>query len=169
MTRMKEKVLLVGLVATFFIIPFLPSQLLMLTDLILVRFILLAALLAAVGTSPLVGIVALAVVGLLFIERNKAKMNYMKMVMSQSTPDSPAIAGIQSPETAPEQPEFNAPVQKSVPFFPGEESGENIFHPVSETINEKQVLPTESANGSRHAIEQLFEWVNPSLAQDAEP
>ena len=163
---MKEHTIIVGLVLGFFIIPFLPWQVLILTDLFLVRFMLLACFLASTTVSPIVGILSLAVIGLLFIERNKTKMNYIKKLMQQSTPESPAIQSIVTPDTAPEQPPFDTPVETSVSFFPKEDSGDNSFFPVAPTLNTKQPLPTESANGSRFAIEQSFGWVNPTLAQD---
>jgi len=166
---MKDKVLLTGLVVSFFVIPFLPWQILMLSDLLLVRFILLVGFLAAVGVSPTCGILSLAVIGLLFIERNKAKMRYLKRSMQQSDMESPAIQSIQTPETAPEQPAFEKPVETSVPFFPQEDSGDNMFYPVSASMNEKQPLPTESANGSRFVASQSFGWVNPALVQDVKP
>lgn len=163
---MKEHTIIVGLVLAFFIIPFLPWQVLMLTDLFLVRFMLLACFLASTTVSPIVGILSLAVIGLLFIERNKTKMNYIKKLMQQSTPESPAIQSIVSPDTAPPQPAFETPVETSVSFFPKEDSGDNTFFPVADTLNEKKPLPTESANGARFAIEQSFGWVNPTLTQD---
>ena len=166
---MKDKVLLTGLVVSFFVIPFLPWQVLMLTDNILVRFFLLVGFLAAVGVSPTCGILALAVIGLLFIERNKAKMRYLKRSMQQSDMNSPAIQSIQTPETAPVQPAFEKPVESSVPFFPQEDSGDDMFYPVAKSMNEKQPLPTESSNGSRFAARQSFSWVNPALVQDVKP
>ena len=87
--------------------------------------------------------------------------------MQQSDEHSPAIEGIQTPETAPEQPPFDVPEVDSHPYSPQDDSGDNSFQPVGESINHKQPLPTESANGSRFAVQQLFEWVNPTLAQSA--
>lgn len=165
MTRMKTNVLLIVLVALFFCIPFLPSQVLMLTDLLLVRLVLLAAFVAAMQVSPIAGILALAVIALLFIERNKRKMKYLQQAMQLSTPESPAIESIQTPETAPPQPEFETPSTNTIYFAPQEETGENIFKPVDKTINQKQVLPTQSTDGSQKVVNQLFEWVNPNLVQ----
>ena len=165
---MKDTVLLMGLVASFFVIPFLPWQVLMVTDNILVRFFLLVGFLAAVGVSPTCGILALAVIGLLFIERNKAKMHHLRRAMQQSDMNSPAIQSIQSSETAPLQPDFDSPVESSVPFFPQEDSGDDRFYPVASSMNEKHVLPTEQSNGSRFSA-KLFNWVNPALVQDVKP
>jgi hypothetical protein len=164
---MEDKVLLVGLVIAFFCIPFLPWQVLMLSDLVLVRIILLVCFLAGVNKNPVVGILTLLVIGMLFIERNKVKVNYLRRTMQQSDSESPAIQSIVTPETAPEQPDFETPREDSVPFFPQNDAGDNHFYPVSSTINEKQPLQTESSNGAKFAIRQLYNWVNPELAQES--
>jgi predicted membrane metal-binding protein len=165
MTRMKENVLLVCILASFLVIPFLPWQILMLTDFILVRVVLLILFLAAINISPQVGMLSLASISFLFIERNKRKVKHIQSVMQQSTPDSPAIAGIQSPETAPEQPAFDTPVEKNISFSPQEDSGDNSFSPVARSMNQKEVLPTESSNGSKFVVEKSFSWVNTDLIQ----
>jgi len=163
---MKENVLLMVIVASFVIIPFLPWQVLMLTDYIVVRVVLLGLFLTAMNISPQIGMLSLASIGFLFIERNKRKVKHLQKVMQQSTPDSPAIAGIESPETAPAQPSFNKPTESNIPFSPQVDSGDNSFSPVAETLNQKGVLNTETVNGSRFAIKQSFGWVNTNLIQN---
>ena len=166
MTRMGTNAFLVAILASFIIIPFLPQEILMLSDLLLVRVVLLGVFLTAINISPQIGMLTLASVGFLFIERNKNKVKHLQSMMQQSTPDSPAIQSIQTPETAPAQPAFNTPAEKNVPFSPQEESGDNSFSPVSPTLNQKDVLVTGSADGSRFAIKQAFGWVNTSLIQE---
>jgi len=166
MTRMGTNAFLVAILASFIIIPFLPHDVLMLSDLLLVRLVLLGVFLTAINISPQVGMLSLASIGFLFIERNKQKVRKLQGLMQLSTPDSPAIQSIQSPETAPAQPAFNTPSEKNVPFSPQEESGDNNFSPVSPTLNQKSVLPTGSTDGSRFAIKQAFGWVNSSLIQE---
>lgn len=165
MTRMKTNVLLVCILATFIIIPFLPWQVLMLTDFVLVRVVLLVLFLAAINISPQVGMLSLASIAFLFIERNKRKMKHIQNIMQNSSADSPAIASIETPETAPEQPAFNTPSETSVPFGPAAGSGDNTFNPVAETINQKEALKTEPTNGSRFVVEKSFSWVNTDLIQ----
>ena len=165
MTRMKENVLLAVILASFVVIPFLPWQVLMLTDFIVVRIALLVLFLIAINISPQVGMLSLASISFLFIERNKRKVKHLQSVMQQSTSDSPAIRSIQTPETAPVQPTFDTPTQKNVSFAPQEDSGDNSFNPVARTMNQKIVLPTESSDGSKFAIKQAFGWVNTDLVQ----
>jgi hypothetical protein len=150
----------------FFIIPYLPRSLLILTDMFLVRLALLAALIASAYVSPINAIATFVLIALLFIERNRVKMGHMEKLMSQSNPDSEAIVSIATPPTAPEQPAFEVPEVDSHPFMPQADSGDDSFAPVAESINAKEPLPTEgSQDGVQVAINQLFKWVNPEPAQ----
>lgn len=138
----------------------------MLTDLLVVRLALLAGLIAVAYINPVVAIAAFVVLAMLFIERNKIRMQTLKQAMQQSTMDSPAIASIVTPDTAPPQPPFENPEIGLHQFMPQADSGDDSFRPIAATIDEKQPLPTEGSNdGSQKAIHQLFEWVNPNLAQ----
>lgn len=157
---------LVSLILVFFLIPYLPKQVLMLTDMLVVRLALLAGLIAVAYVNPVVAIAAFVVLAMLFIERNKIRMQTLKAAMQQSTMDSPAIASIVTPDTAPPQPPFENPEIGLHQFMPQADSGDDSFRPIAATIDEKQPLPTEGSNdGSQKAIHQLFEWVNPNLAQ----
>jgi hypothetical protein len=156
-----------GLLIAFFIIPYLPQQIILLTDTFLVRLALLAGLIAAAYVSPVVAIAAFIVLGMVFMERNKAKMHQLQSAMNLTTSmESPAIADIVTPETAPEQPAFERPIVDNMQFMPQDDSGDDGFMPVAPSMNQKKPLPTEGSNdGSQKAIQQLFEWVNPNLAQ----
>jgi len=147
----------------FFLIPYLPKGLLFLTDNILVRILLLVSLVAAIHKNPVFGIAYFLVLAHLFVQRNVQKFYGLQKAMSQSSRDDPAIHNIVTPATAPPQPAFDVPVTSTIKFMPDDESGENFFHAVAETINHKEVLPTESVDGSKSAIDQLFSGINPNL------
>jgi hypothetical protein len=147
-------------------IPFLPWHVLMLTDYIFVRLFLLLFFIITINISPQAGMLSLAAIAFLFIERNKRKVQHLKQVMQPSTSESPAIQSIQTPDTAPEQPPFDTPVEKNISFSPQEDSGDNTFYPVAKTIDQKQILKTESSDGSRYAIKQMFNWVNTDIVQE---
>jgi hypothetical protein len=157
-----ETSMLFGLIVGFFLIPYLPTELLITTDLFLVRLVLLVGLLVISYRNPLLGIAAFVLISYIFIERNKAKLRYLKQSMELSTKDSEAIVSIQTPVTAPDQPSFDIPKSNSIPFMPSEDSGDNTFEPVAPSIDTKQPLPTETSSGSDHAIHQLFKWVHPA-------
>jgi len=162
-----QTMLSIGLVFAFFLISFLPYEVLILTDLFLVRGLLLAGFILALQVSPIVGILALIVISMLFIERNKLKLHQVQTLMGQNTSNSEAIASITTPDTAPQQPSFTVPGIQKYNFMPENESGDNTFEPVAPSLNQKHPLPTETVDGSDKAIHQLFEWVNPNLAQDS--
>jgi hypothetical protein len=150
----------------FFLIPYIPRNILLLTDLILVRLVLLAVLISSAYISPLVAVSTFVLLSLVFVERNKAKMRHLERVMSQSTPESPAIESIETPPTAPAQPAFDEPSVRSHSFMPQPDSGDNSFAPVAESLNQKIPLPTEGSNdGSQKAINQLFRYIDPTPAQ----
>jgi hypothetical protein len=152
----------------FFLIPYIPREIIVLTDMLVVRILLLVLLISSAYVSPIVAITTFIIIALVFVERNKIKMHRLQVAMSQSTPESPAIAEIQTPETAPVQPDFLQPEVDSHPFMPQDDSGSDAFSPVAETMNEKQPLPTEPSNdGSQKAIDVLYKWVNPNLVQEA--
>ena len=85
--------------------------------------------------------------------------------MQNNVSNSEAVNSINTPETAPIQPEFNKPMESNISFSPNNETGDNTFDPVDKTIDQKQVLETESANGSRFVIKQSFDWVKTDLIQ----
>lgn len=162
----KETVLLGLHFLAIFLIPYLPRSVLILTDNILVRLALLAGLVSSAYISPINAVATFVVIAMLFVERNNIKMRHLERAMQQSGPDSPAIESIQTPDTAPEQPAFTQPTVRGIPFMPQADSGDDSFAPVAESMNQKQPLPTEGSNdGSEKAIEQLFSWVKPDLAQ----
>lgn len=162
----RETSLLAGHFIMFFLLPYIPREILALTDTLPVRIALLAWLISTAYISPLVAIASFIIISLLFVERNKYKMLNLQTVMQQSTPDSPAIENIRTPETAPPQPAFEMPAVKGIQFMPQADSGDDSFAPVDHTINEKVPLPTEKSNeGVQKAIDELYKWVNPELAQ----
>jgi hypothetical protein len=79
----KETTILLGLILVFFLIPYLPKELLLLLDNIFVRIAVIVGLLALVHISPLASVAGFLVVALLFIERNKAKIKSVRRVMEQ--------------------------------------------------------------------------------------
>jgi len=159
----KETAILVGIFVAFFLVPYLPVQLLILTDTFLVRLALLVALVFVAYMNPLLAIAGFVLFALLFIERNKVKLHLLSSTLASPPNGAPseAVASIETPATAPEQPPFDMPEEASVPFMPSSESGDNTFHPVAPSMDHKQPLPTETVDGSDKAIHQLFEWVNP--------
>jgi hypothetical protein len=144
------------LALTFTIIPFLPYSVTMWADNIVVRILLLLLFIGAVYVHPLVGLVMLMNIGLLFISRNKSKVDVLGSGFVISKPTDEAIVNIQTPETAPPQPEYMESETIVHEYKPSEDSGDNSFKPVGVTINEKFIPDTTSSHGSQKALEQIL-------------
>jgi len=160
-----ETMILIGLLVILFVIPYIPADILLLTDLLLVRLVIVVGLLYLGYINPNITVIAFVGVCFVFIQRNRIKMNQLQVAMQQSTPESEAIMSIETPATAPSQPPFDTPSDSSMPFAPNEESGDNSFFPVAPSMNQKIPLPTESVKGSDKAIAQLFSSINTNLME----
>ena len=160
-----QSIVLIGLLVSIFLIPYIPADILLLTDLLLVRLCIVVGLLYLGCINPNITAIAIVAICFVFIQRNKIKMKQLQVAMQQSTPESEAIMSIESPITAPPQPIFDTPSDSSIPFSPNEESGDNSFSPVAPSMNQKIPLPTETVKGSDKAIEQLFSSINTNLME----
>lgn len=165
----------VSLVILFLIVPFLPSQLLATTDNIIVRAFLLMAVIILGMDSPLVGIMALLVVGLIFIERNKisiARTYTSHPDLFKIDLQNDALSVMDLPTAAPIQPVYDTPAMEVHSFGPGADSGSDAFEAIDTTIDQKVVLPTASVRGSAVAMNQLYGDLRPvyddGMAYDAE-
>ncbi len=144
----------------FLIVPFLPGGLLALADNIVVRAVLILLVLIYAMESPLLGVMALLVVGLIFIQRNKYKLaagytSHDEKLFKIDTV-SPALEVLKAPPTAPIQPTYDTPAMEVHPFAPGVDSGSDEFKAVAETIDHKVVLPTAPVSGSAAIEKKLF-------------
>ena len=153
------------LIVAFFLVPYLPKYVLFLSDNIVVRIVLLLSLVGVANRNLPLGLLYFLVLANIFIQRNGQKVKQLTNMLVPNVHEDPAIENIRTPPTAPVQPVFENPSARTIPFMPNQESGDNLFRPVGESINEKVVLPTESVDGSDKAIKQLFGWVDPTLAQ----
>ena len=160
-----QTTILIALLVVIFLIPYIPADILLLTDLLLVRLVIVVGLLYLGCINPNMTVVAFIAICFVFIQRNTIKMKQLQVAMQQSTPESEAILSIESPITAPPQPSFDTPSDSSVPFAPNEETGDNSFSQVAPSMNQKIPLPTETVKGSDKAIEQLFSSVNTNLME----
>jgi hypothetical protein len=160
-----QTTVLISLLVAIFLIPYIPADILLLTDLLLVRLCIVVGLLYLGCINPTITVVAFVAICFIFIQRNTIKMKQLQVAMQQSTPESEAIMTIESPITAPPQPAFDTPSDSSIPFAPTEDSGDNSFSPVAPSMNQKIPLPTETVKGSDKAIAQLFSSINTNLME----
>lgn len=136
-------------VVLLFMIPLLPESILLLTDNLLVRILLVLALLGSSFFGPYVLLVTFIVVLALFGLRNHLKVN--KIIIPQEIQQ---LAPVEQPEAqvAIEQPSYEEPTQDMYEFAPQEDTGSNEFSPVGESIDEKVVFDSPESDGNAGGI-----------------
>lgn len=140
--------IMIAEVIILFIIPFLPNSVLILTDNLFVRFILMGFVLASSLFGPYVLLLTFIVVLSIFGLRNQIKM---KTIIPTSM-NTIAEVDYPSSEVVIDQPPQEVPVQESYNYEPQEDSGRNDFEPVDESINEKFVMNSAIPDGKSGGI-----------------
>lgn len=145
-----QQKILIGEVLLLFLIPLLPKSLLELTDNILVRIVLLLAVLASSLAGPYVLLLTFIVVLAIFGIRNHMKINEIipdtiqKLAELNTQDIEPLVVVDQPMEQILSQ---NKPNTISYDYSPQDNTGDDTFTPVDDTINEKVVLPTLNPDG----------------------
>ena len=144
------EVLLIVEVVLLFLIPLLPTSILMLTDNIVVRALLLVLLLASSFAGPYALLLTFIVILAIFGLRNQSKVS--QIIPPQMETISPVNFEPPLVETA--QPEPEQPKRRVYDFTPQEDSGKDDFEPVDISINQKLVQPTQEPDGNGGGIFQ---------------
>jgi len=142
---------------------FLPTAALLLLDHLLLRIAVILMLLFLIHVGPTVGIMGLLVVGVLYMERNRRKVEVAAKkwdAMDVHEPPQATVEQASLPQrTVPVHP-FDTPSFRDATFLPEEEMDVTLFEPVGESIQQKHVLEgvyplSSNAQGSGAAA--LFE------------
>jgi len=144
------EVLLIVEVVLLFLIPFLPTSVLMLTDNIVVRALLLVLLLASSFAGPYALLLTFIVILCIFGLRNQSKVS--QIIPPHIETISPVK--FEPPLVEIPQPVYEESAKEVYDFAPQEDTGTNDFKPVDTTINEKVVLPTQKPDGNGGGIFQ---------------
>ena len=142
------EVLLIVEVVLLFLIPLLPTSVLMLTDNIIVRALLLVLLLASSFAGPYALLLTFIVILAIFGLRNQSKVSQIippQMETISPVNFAPPLVEISQP--APEE-----PAMESYDFAPHADTGTNDFKPVDISINQKLVQPTQEPDGNGGGI-----------------
>jgi hypothetical protein len=146
--------------------PLLPTNVLLLLDSIFVRVGVVLLLLYLISIGPTAGIFGLMAVCVIYLERNRRKVNIAKQKLDKMDflkPNQATVEEASTPQkTVPVRP-FDRPDQNETDFMPTEEPCDiTMFEPVAPSINEKTVLSTvyplgndESGSGSNDLFEKL--------------
>jgi hypothetical protein len=146
--------------------PFFPTPLLLLLDNIVVRVAAILLLLYLVNIGPTVGIMGLMAFALLYLERNRRKVQLVtkKLDMMDFYDSRPAtVKEASEPQKTVPVNEFDKPVHTETPNMPEDNTCDiTNFEPVAPTINEKEVLASiyplqRGAPESGSASDDFFE------------
>ena len=122
---------------------FLPTNALFLLDHIMMRMAVVLLLLYLIHVGPTVGIMGLLVVGVLYMERNRRKVEIAAKkwdAMDVHESSQATVEEASMPQrTVPVAP-FDIPDGRESAFLPEEEMDVSLFEPVGESIQQKQVL-----------------------------
>jgi hypothetical protein len=144
----KEIYSLIGLLMVTFAAPALPTQVLLLLDNIIVNIVMVLGTLFAITQGPMVGIIALMAVAMLYMERNRTKVNAARTKFSELQEASdPAQMTVEQESISQDNVDVRE-FQKARPsesiYLPGPKVGDDDFDAVlgAPDLNQKQALPT---------------------------
>ena len=141
--------LIAGLIAAVgFSAPVIPQMILQLLDNILIRILVVAALLFSITQGSMVGIATLITIGLLYMERNRQKVNGARVkferIQEASDPAQMTVEEEGVPQNTVPVQEFEEADGRNTTYLPGPRTGSDEFHRVflSEDLDDKRILPT---------------------------
>lgn len=160
-----ERVYVTGCVLLFLVSSYLPTSLLLLLDLWIVRIACMLFLLFAVSIGPTVGIFGFLAMALLFMERNRRKIDHALVKLDQMDPEKKPLASVDSPSTLTSY-ETMHPTSSSSPsllehghsskegsYVPSDDSYDiTQFEPVAPTINQKEVMQSLRSSSAAAAF-----------------
>jgi hypothetical protein len=136
---------LIIMAAIILLTPSLPNSVLFLFDSIIVRIGVVLFLLYMIGTDYMGGIIALLMIGSLFLERNRRKVLLARNSVDKMDPYASDKMTVEeegkSQKTVKVLP-FYTPDLEVISYEPKRDMGSNDFHPIDETINHKIPLDT---------------------------
>jgi hypothetical protein len=167
---MNQAELLYFIVLTLIILfsSFLPTDLLLLLDNIIIRIGIILLLLYLINIGPTAGIFGLMAVCVMYLERNRRKVAVARKKLNAMDIKRPPQATVQEEgipqKTVPVNP-FQEPKPEETSYLPEDDTCDiTNFEPVAPTINQKAVLSTiyplssgdpESGTAATHLYEEL--------------
>ena len=141
---LQQKIMILE-ISVLFAIPFLPNSVLLLTDNLLVRIILMGFVLASSLYGPYVLLLSFIMVLAIFGLRNNIKINRI-VPLPPSVAPLPEIDQPVEIESV-QEPSLERPVEQSYEYSPQDDTGDNSFAPVDVSINQKVVMPSVKSDG----------------------
>jgi hypothetical protein len=148
---------------------FLPTRILLLLDNFLVRIIVVLTLLYLTSLGPTAGILGLMAIAIMYLERNKRKVEIAAKkldLMDWSRQENATIEEASAPQTTVPVNDFDKNTEDELSYIPENKTCDisdlTDFEPVGPSINQKAVLSTiPTASSSNKLYEELgFGHVN---------
>jgi hypothetical protein len=139
---------------------FLPSNLLMVLDYLVVRALMIVALLYFMNIGPTAGLFCLMAFAVLFMERNRRKISMAKKKLDQMDVHQPTQAPVEIayiPQQTVPVAEFDHADPVETEFLPQATTDSADFEPVDASINQKAVLSSIYTHGSASSAQHLYE------------
>lgn len=162
----REAPILIFLVILMGSTPFLPTSLLLTMDWLIVRVLSVIALLSLVSVGPFVGIIGFVAIALLYIERNRRKIQQglKRWEELDTTPRNYAtIEEASEPQKTVAVVPFDQPREIETEYAPDDDTMDiSVFEPVAPTLNERAVLSSSYPVGHRSStstasMESIYE------------
>ncbi len=161
-----EVPILVFLVILMGSAPFLPTSLLLMMDWLVIRVLSVILLLSLLTVGPVVGIIGFVTIALLYMERNRRKVQQglKRWDELDTTPRNYATIeeASQPQKTVPVVP-FDQPREVETEYAPEDDTMDiSVFEPVAPTLNERAVLSSSYPVGHRSStstasMESIYE------------
>jgi hypothetical protein len=146
---------------------FVPTDVLMPLDSIIVRIGIVISLLFLISLGPTAGIIGLVAIASLYLERNRRKVSVAIQKLDQMDihrPNQATVEEASQPQKTVPVNEFSVPTPEETDYFSTETCDSGQFEPIAPSINEKEVLATiyplqkhgpEAGTGSNSLFEKL--------------
>ena len=145
----QKEYLIAGLIAFVgFAAPIIPSLFMQLLDNILIRIVVVLLATYAITQGPMIGIATIIAIGLLYMERNRQKVNgarrKFEQIQEASDPAQMTVEEEGVPQNTVPVRAFEEPDAINSTYLPGSRTGSDEFNRVflSEDLTDKRILPT---------------------------
>lgn len=136
---------LIIMAAVILLTPSLPNGILFLFDSIIIRITVVLFLLYMIGTDYMGGLLALLMIGSIFLERNRRKVLIARNSVDKMDPYASNKMTVEEegkPQKTVKVLPFYTPDLEVISYEPKRDMGSNEFHPIAETIDHKNPLET---------------------------
>lgn len=154
-----EFIYFVVLILVIVAAPFVPTAALLVLDNMVARIAVIVLLLFMMNQGPTVGLFCFLAIALLFLERNRRKVETaLSALDAMEVPVAPqaTVEEARAPQQTVPVAAFDVAHEEEITFLP-QEDALSTFEPVAPSMNQKSVLSSIYSDGSASATQHLYE------------